>query len=391
MPPSLEANRPRRIAIACGGTGGHLYPGLAVAERLWEREAEVMLLVSPKDVDQRVLHNEHRFRIVVLPAIGFSATRLAGFAARFWNSYRVTRREFRAWVPDVLLSMGGFTSAPPALAARSARASIVLHEANAIPGRANRWLARFARHGYVFFPEAAARLHTPAVSVIGMPVRDQFQPADPASCRLSLGLSPKNPVLLIMGGSQGARALNALMMKTAADIAARVPGLQFLHLSGASDETRLREAYRNAGVTAVVRPFLTEMEFALGAADLAVGRAGASSIAELAAMRVPAILIPYPYAADNHQLANARALERTTAAWSLPQKEATPERFVAETVRLLTVTRTRTALMDGIAAWHRPDASAVLAEELLGMSGQQGEASRPLPASIESVRTPSTA
>ncbi len=371
MSPTFAPHRPR-IAIACGGTGGHLYPGLAVAERLWERGTEVMLLVSPKDVDQRVLHNEHRFRIVVLPAVGFALARSPSFAARFWESYRLSQREFRAWLPDVLLSMGGFTSAPPALAARAAGAEVTLHEANAIPGRANRWLARFVREAHVYFPEAAPRLRIPKVTVVGMPVRDQFQPIEPTVGRVSLGLAANRPVLLVMGGSQGARALNTLMVETAAQLATRVEGLQFLHLSGSHDEVRLRDTYRVSGLTAIVRPFLTEMELALGAADLAVGRAGASSIAELAAMRVPAILIPYPHAADNHQFANARALERTTAAWCLPQQEASPERFIKEVSRLLTVERTRSALRTGIAAWHRPEASADLAGALLAMAARRG-------------------
>lgn len=357
-----------RIAIACGGTGGHLYPGLAVAERLWEREAEVTLFVSSKEVDQRALRTERRFPAVLLPAVGFSVLRCFGFAARFWRSYRISQGHFREWTPGVLLSTGGFTSAGPALAARSMGIPVVLHEANAIPGRANRWLARFAQGGYVYFPEAAHRMKCRDVKVVGMPVREQFQESDPLACRPALGLAVDRPVLLVMGGSQGARALNELMVKAAPELAKRVPGLQVLHLTGTHDEERIRKAYQAAGIHAVIRPFLTEMELAIGAADLAVARAGASSIAELAAMRLPAILIPYPFASDNHQLANARALERTSAAWTLSQSDATPERFATETGRLLTMEKNRAALRRGMAEWHRPDAAAVLAEELLTLA-----------------------
>jgi UDP-N-acetylglucosamine--N-acetylmuramyl-(pentapeptide) pyrophosphoryl-undecaprenol N-acetylglucosamine transferase len=372
MPSATDA--PMHVAIACGGTGGHLYPGLAVAERLWEAGARVTLVVSQKEVDQQALRGDTRFEVLTLPAVGFAIGRFLHFATACWKSYRIARRAFRESKPSALLSMGGFTSVPPAWAVRQAGGRVMLHEANAIPGRANRWLARVARKGFVFFPEAARRLPMPSrdVEVVGMPVRSQFQEVDPGSCRLALGLRPDRRVLLVMGGSQGASGVNDVVLAAVPRLARSVPGLQWLHLTGPADEVKVRNRYREAGVAAVVRPFLTEMELALGAADAAVARAGASSAAELAAVGVPPFFLPFPHAADDHQTANARALEQTGAARWMHQKDAYSEAFAESVIALLTDETLRARIKAGLASWHRADADQVLADQLLGRSARAG-------------------
>jgi len=366
------------VAIACGGTGGHLYPGLAVAERLWEAGARVTLVVSQKEVDQQALRGDTRFEVLTLPAVGFSVGRFLRFATACWRSYRVACRAFRRSPPSALLSMGGFTSVPPAWAVRRAGGTVMLHEANAIPGRANRWLARKAHRGFVFFPEAAARLPMREVEVVGMPVRSQFQEIDPGSCRLALGLRPDRPVLLVMGGSQGASGVNDVVLAAVPRVARSVPGLQWLHLTGVADEAKVRHRYREAGISAVVRPFLTEMELALGAADAAVARAGASSAAELAAVGVPPFFLPYPHAAEDHQTANARAFERTGAARWMHQAEAYSEPFAEAVIALLTDETLRARMKAGLATWHRADADQVLANQLLGRTPATREGSSPV-------------
>ncbi len=388
MTPPLPS--PRRVAIACGGTGGHLFPGLAVAEQLFERGADVTLLVSAKDVDQRALQHERRFEIVTLPAVGFALSRAVPFVLEAVRSFRLARAAFRAARPDVFLSMGGFTSAPPAFAARSLGVPVALHEANAIPGRANRWLARFAQRRYVHFPESAARLAGGACDVVGMPVRSQFQAADPGSCRLALGLDPQRPVLLVMGGSQGARALNQAVCAAAPDLARHVPGLQFLHVTGREDEAATRAAYAASGLAACVRPFLTEMELALGAADATVSRAGASSIAECAAVRVPGLLVPYPHAADNHQAANARSLELAGAATVLNQAQLSAESLIHHLVPLLTDGPTRERMQHALAAWHRAGADARVAEGILRLARGQADDPGAAPASTSTRGTATT-
>lgn len=358
---------PPHVVIACGGTGGHLYPGLAVGQCLLDLGATVSLMVSSKDVDQQALRGEARFDVVTLPAVGFAWSRLPAFLGAAWRSVRRAGEAFDAQPPAALLVMGGFTSAPPAWAARRRGCPVFLHEANAIPGRANRWLARQARRAYVYFPEAADRLGAREVQVVGMPVRREFLATDPLSCRVALGLDARRPVLLITGGSQGASGVNDAVLAALPELAAAQPDLQYLHLTGPRDESRVRAAYAQHGCRAVVRPFLTEMDLALGAAHAAVCRAGASSAAELAAVGLPAVLIPYPHSADGHQEANARALERTGAARVLLQSEAVPGRLVPLLLDLVRDDATRAALRSGLTTWHRADADAALAGDILAL------------------------
>src|SRR5450432_2664173 len=162
------------IAIACGGTGGHLFPGIAVAGELKKRGCNVALLISPKDVDQQAVKSAQGFEIFTLPAVGLQNRNYFSFGLSFWKSFCAARKIFKQRKPDAVLAMGGFTSAPPILAARKFSAKTFLHESNTIPGRANRFLARFVDEAFVGFPEAAARLKAYKISVTGTPVRPQF-------------------------------------------------------------------------------------------------------------------------------------------------------------------------------------------------------------------------
>ena len=193
-----------RVAIACGGTGGHLFPGLAVADQLMRRGCAVMLLISPKDVDQQAVRGVSGMEVVTLPAVGLERGGEIAFVRGFIQSYRAAAKLFKSRPPQAALAMGGFTSAPPILAARRAGARTFLHESNTIPGRANRWLSRVVRRAFVGFPTAAVRLHNRNVTVTGTPVRPCFQAREAGACRAALGLDPARPVLLVMGGSQGA-------------------------------------------------------------------------------------------------------------------------------------------------------------------------------------------
>src|SRR5580693_5989256 len=200
------------IAIACGGTGGHLFPGLAVAEELKQRGCAVALMISPKDVDQQAVKSAPGMEILTLPAVGLQNRNYFSFALSFWKSWRAARNFFKQRSPQAVLAMGGFTSAPPVLAARKCGAKTFLHESNTIPGRANRFLARFVDGAFIGFPEAAARLGTARTMVTGTPARPQFRPRDAAACRRQLGLEPDRPVILVVGGSQGASGLNSAVL-----------------------------------------------------------------------------------------------------------------------------------------------------------------------------------
>ena len=352
-------------AIACGGTGGHLFPGLAVAEQLAKRGCEVALLISPKEVDQQAVKSASGMQIVTLPAVALQGGRRIAFLRGFVQSYRASNKLFRQRPPQAVLAMGGFTSAPPVLAARKSGAQTFLHESNTIPGRANRWLSRVADQAFVGFPQAAAHLHTRNVTVTGTPVRSQFQRRDPAVCRVALGFDPARPLVLVMGGSQGASGVNAAVLQALPLLAKCSPDLQGLHLSGPNDVEKLKQAYAAQNLRALVHPFFAEMELALGAATVAISRAGASSLAELAAMRVPSVLLPFPSAADNHQFHNARAFEETGAARLLEQKSATPEKLARLVSELIENAAACEAMQAALARWHAPKAAEQIAEQMI--------------------------
>lgn len=369
-----------RVAIACGGTGGHLFPGLAIAGELLRRDVAVSLLISPKEVDQQAVRSVHGMEVNTLPAVGLTRGGAPGFARGFFESYRQCRKLFRSNRPDAVLAMGGFTSAPPVLAGRRCGAKTFLHDSNTIPGKANRWLAHVVDAAYVYFHETTGRLNCLRMEVTGMPVRSGFlQPADPACARMALGLDANRPVLLITGGSQGASGLNDLILRIVPLLAARLPHLQYIHLTGPADLQKVQAAYASARCRAVVRPFLTEMELALGAATAAVSRSGASSLAELAATRVPAILVPYPHAADDHQYYNAMAFAETGAAWMSRQHPASVDQMVEQVAQLVTDEKVHAEMQTALVRWHFPGAAETIARKILALTGFAELAARELP------------
>jgi len=355
------------VAIGCGGTGGHLYPGLAVADQLLLRGCDVTLLVSAKEVDQQGIKSALGMNVATLPAVGMTRGKLAQFIVGFWKSYRASRKLFGERPPQAVLAMGGFTSAPPVLAGKACGAAGFLHESNTIPGKANRWLAHFVDQAFVGFPTAAGRLHHTNILCTGTPVRPQFQPTDAGSCRMALGLAPDRPLVLVMGGSQGASGINDLLLQALPQLLKAVPNLQFLHITGANDAPKVQAGYHAHQAKAMVRPFLTEMELALGAANVAVSRAGASSLAELAAMRLPSVVIPYPAAADNHQFHNARAYVETGAALLLEQKGATGELLAERIVSVVTNQTAHAEISRALERWHYANAAELIAERMIAL------------------------
>ena len=350
------------IAIACGGTGGHLFPGLAVAEQLQQRGCDVALLISPKDIDQQAVKAASNMEIFTLPAVGLQDRNYFSFAKSFCRSWSASRKIFKRRKPDAVLAMGGFTSAPPVLAGKMSGAKTFLHESNTIPGKANRLLSRFVDAAFIGFPEAAARLKAGKVEVTGTPVRPQFQIRDAAEARVVLGLDAKRLTILVVGGSQGARGLNEQILSALPLLKER--DWQWLHLTGPNDFEKVKAAYAALKINAVVKPFLVEMDLALGAATACVSRAGSSSLAEIAAMRLPAALVPLPTAADNHQFFNATAFDKTGAARLLEQKSS-PEKVAAVLAELVENETTRSQIQSALAQWHAARAAEQIAEQIL--------------------------
>jgi UDP-N-acetylglucosamine--N-acetylmuramyl-(pentapeptide) pyrophosphoryl-undecaprenol N-acetylglucosamine transferase len=203
------------------------------------------------------------------------------------------------------------------------------------------------------------------VTTTGTPVRPQFQPGDPAPCRAAFRLESNRPTILVMGGSQGASGINDMILSALPLLGNRTSAWQWLHLTGPGDVEKVEQAYAARGFKAVVKPFLAEMDMALGAATIAVSRAGASSLAEIAAVRLPSLLVPYPTAADNHQFYNAQAFEATGAARLLEQKNATPEKVAALLCELIEGAAARAKIQVALAQWHAPKAAEQIAEIML--------------------------
>jgi UDP-N-acetylglucosamine--N-acetylmuramyl-(pentapeptide) pyrophosphoryl-undecaprenol N-acetylglucosamine transferase len=366
---NFPAEKKLFVAIACGGTGGHLFPGVAVAGELKKLGCEVALLVSPKEVDQQAVKNLDNIEVYTLPAVGLQNRNYFSFVRSFWNSFRAARKIFTQKNPVAVLAMGGFTSAPPVLAARKYGAKTFLHESNTIPGKANRFLSRFVDEGFIGFPEAASKLKAGKISVTGTPVRPQFSTAknNPAHCRTALGLDPNLPTVLIVGGSQGARGLNDLVLSALPLL--KEKNWQWLHLTGAADYEKVKGFYATQNLKVAVKPFLTEMDLALGAATACISRAGASSLAEMAAMRLPSLLVPLPTAADNHQYFNATAFEKTGAARLLEQNSS-PEKVAQILTELVENEGLRSKIQSALAQWHLPDAAREIAGKILSAAGQ---------------------
>lgn len=365
MPAQLHPH----VAIACGGTGGHLFPGLAVGLELRARGAEVTLIISHKEVDQAgVASVRDQFHLEILPATGFSFRRGLPFAQSLLRSWKQIRQLFKVRRPAAVLAMGGFTSVTPILVGRRIGSATLLHESNTIPGRANQWLAPWVNECLVGFEEAGSRLRARCVSVTGTPVRPGFFSSPPTDeCRSSLGLDPLDPVLLVMGGSQGAAGINRRMAAAYPEILRRLPNCQWVHLTGARDfPTWQAESSRWPGRGRLLA-FSSEMERWMSAATAAVTRAGASSLAELAAVRLPSVLIPYPTATADHQTWNARAFVSHGAARMVPESEATPERLVELLVPLLTEVQTRTTMQEALSRRATPGSASAIADKVFAL------------------------
>ena len=364
---------PKRIAIACGGTGGHLFPGLAVGDTFVARGCDVTLLVSPKEVDQTAVKSAYGMEVESLPMVALSAN-LPQFAACFWSSLGQCRKLFCDRPPDAVLAMGGFTSAPPVIAGKLIGARIFLHEANAIPGRAVKLLAPLADEVFVQFPAAMPRVLSTNIRATGLPVRSALEPIEKADARTALGLADDRPVLLVMGGSQGAQSINHALVGALPRLTKALPRLQFIHLTGTGSVESVRQAYDALGLSAVVRPFLTEMEYALGAADLAVSRSGASSLAEFSAMELPAILIPYPTAVDDHQRLNARSFVDIGAARCFHQKQLTPNLLVSQLTQLFASPASLEAMAGAMKQWKSTQATGEVVQRIFETCGWEDDA-----------------
>ncbi|NLZ62941.1 MAG: UDP-N-acetylglucosamine--N-acetylmuramyl-(pentapeptide) pyrophosphoryl-undecaprenol N-acetylglucosamine transferase [Lentisphaerae bacterium] len=334
----LDNHRCRHLAIACGGTGGHFYPTLAVAKEYTLRGGKVTLLVSGRHAEAQMdIARSYNFDVVKTNAVRSPESLLQYFTypGKLWQCVREVRKVLLSLEPSVLLGMGSFAAVPACLALPRQQLPLVLHEGNAFMGKANRMLSRKASAIGLSLPLADRRqLHGCYAEMVGMPLREAIvlaseMPAPSEYFLPSLGLDSSRKTVLVFGGSQGAKAINELFRDSAARFSPWKDHLQFLHLTGTDDNDALQAAYKSAGVPASIRRSDASIENCYRAADLVICRAGASSICELALFGKPVILIPLPTSADDHQRINAETLVKAGAAKYFPQAQANPDTLMA--------------------------------------------------------------
>lgn len=353
-----------RFVVACGGTGGHVYPGIAVAQALRRRGHEVAVWFSGRDIEKHARADWDG------PIFKTGARQLRPkWFFHLMLSCRRCRKEMRRFKPDALLAMGSYASLPPVLAAKACRVPVVLHEANAIPGKAVRWLARrpCVSEVALSFPGAADYLPGVPTVLTGFPLRRSLieklqKGADDAPAG---GDSEKPFTILITGGSQGAHAVNELAAEALCRIArAGATDLRVIHQAGAADTPRLKARYAEAGVQAEVAPYLADMGRAYAAADVAIARAGASTCFELCLCTVPALLIPLPSAMNDHQTLNARMLVEKGGALAYAQKTMTDQDLVNALLQMRSDPEILSAMRTALAALADPAADDRVADRL---------------------------
>ena len=374
MKPSKS--NPIHVLIACGGTGGHLYPGIAVAEVLKAKGHEVTLLISEKKIDSLAAsaHKDLRFEqmpFVAMPRLW--SPKMFGFLRALWAGRNRCRQIIRDHKIDVVLGMGGFTSFAPLWAGRAENCCTLIHESNAIPGKANKLNARYS--DVVLCGLDACRQHFPKhpdVRTIGTPVRSVMRTAGKEDPREFFKLAKDKKTLLIMGGSQGARGVNRVV-GMALDQFEKI-GIQVLHIAGPTDYEEVRDVYaKHPMLPQHVAAFCHRMDLAYRAADLAIARSGASSLAELGLFGTPALLVPYPFAAEDHQTKNAEIYDQAGAAKMIRESEINATNLT-DIVRDLLITNPRKAEAMGKAARKMavPDAAERIAKLLVEKAGEAG-------------------
>ena len=324
MTPTLTP-QPCALVMA-GGTGGHIFPGLAVAEALRTRGWRVHWLGAPGSMESRLVPE----RGFVLETIQFGGVRGKGLLNLLYLPLRLLRACWQAWGvlrrvrPDVLVGMGGYISFPGALVGVLCKKPLLLHEANSVAGSANRLLVRLADRVFTAFPNVFAN-----GECVGNPLRPAFLQQPAPEARFAGRTGPLR--LLVVGGSLGARALNSTVPQALALLPVdERPSVT--HQSGEKQIGELRANYAQAGVQAELTPFISDTASAYAQADLVLCRAGASTVTELAAVGAAALLVPFPAAVDDHQTGNARFLADRNAAWLLPQAQLTPQ-WLAQFIR----------------------------------------------------------
>ncbi len=358
---STTSTRPLRVLIAGGGTGGHLFPGIALAEQVVAAGGQVRFVGTDRGIESRVLPEEG-WPLARIEVSGIKGRGVRGLIAgllrlpRAWLQSRAIIREF---APDVVVGVGGYASGPIVATAWLMGYPTAILEQNSIPGITNRILGKLVRRVFASFPDARGRFTARKLVLAGNPIRKALLDKLATARASEQGEHP--PRLFVFGGSQGARAINDAMTRAAKQLSDALPGLEIWHQTGNAELERTREGYAAAGLVEPrvrVVPFIRDMSEPYAWCDLVLCRAGATSLAELAAVGCPALLIPFPHATDDHQTHNAAALVDAGAAIVVAERELSPERLVAEVAALLGERERLAGMRARMLAAAKPSAAA---------------------------------
>ena len=372
IPAAVSESRPLRIALACGGTGGHIFPGLATAEVLRERGHDVTLWLAGKDVESAAVKN-WTGPVVTIAARGLPTRPSWRVLPAVWSllrARRACRLKMRVQPPDVLLAMGSYASVGPVSAALHCGVPVVLHEANVVPGRMIKMFAHRAQAVAVSFEASRFYLQDQPVTVTGMPIRRDLERA---ARTLQCGSHGAPFTVMVLGGSRGAHRLNEVASAAVCALPTRQVPVRVFHLTGPADEGNVRRDYTRAGVEHRVYAFTTEMAALYAETNLAVCRSGASTCAELLAFGVPALLVPYPFAASNHQHANALAMERMGAADYITEADLSTA-WLTDYIAERCQTRDRLARMSAAGRAHQTQSGAEALADLVIKTGRGNHA-----------------
>jgi len=326
-----------RILIVLGGTGGHIYPGLALGEKLRKRNNEVILVGRKGGIGERIAQESgFSFFQIVGEGLrrGFSL-KVFRFLGKFIQGFLQSIQIFRCFRPDIVVGMGGYLAFPVVLAAKISRITCAIHEQNVLPGLANRVLAKIVNTIMVGFKETERYFPSKKTFLTGNPVRESI-----LSCARSQGLRKLNLVegkknVLVFGGSQGAHSINLATVKALNFLTPLRKKIQIIHIVGVEQFSEIREEYEKRDYSSCILPYLLHMEYAYSCCDLVISRSGASTVAEIIAKGLPSILIPYPYATGGHQKTNAEFLSKRGACLLIEDNQLTGELLANIIIRLI--------------------------------------------------------
>jgi UDP-N-acetylglucosamine--N-acetylmuramyl-(pentapeptide) pyrophosphoryl-undecaprenol N-acetylglucosamine transferase len=361
-----------KVLMAGGGTGGHLFPGVAVAERLVRRMpgANVLLAATSRDAVAR------HFAACPLETVDIESPRLPGraldvpgFGVRMARAIQRSYSFLREEEPDIVIGLGGYGSVAPVLAACARRTPAIVLEQNAKPGKATRFLGRFGAVAAASFPGLWQAGYRGRAVLTGNPIRERVLAT--RRCPSDFGFDPGVPTLGVLGGSLGARGLNWRVAAGAAALAAAAgAAFQVVHATGSEEDADVASrAWAQAGVRALVRPFFVDMGALYGTCDALVCRSGGTTVAEVAALGLPAVFVPYPHHADGHQRANAAELVAQGAATVVEESELTPEALAAHAAPLLRDPALRAERARRAREAGRPRAADLVVDLILQLTG----------------------